>query len=178
MTLFTVEEREEIAERVSRLLGNDYRIEGVVIVGSLAGQSDRWSDIDIEVIVADDEELSAVTADWVGNLYELLPVVHHFETAFGDTLVRGFLLENLLEVDLAFDQARSLSIWSPAKVISIARDALRMPPTHMPKMILTHRIWRAKQALHGTMYCTPALQCGAAVPGRVFGTWSVSETVP
>jgi predicted nucleotidyltransferase len=117
MTLFTLEEREEIAERVSRLLGNDDRIEGVVIVGSLAGQSDRWSDIDIEVIVTDDEELPAVTADWVGNMYELLPVVHHFETAFGDTLVRGFLLENLLEVDLAFDQAGSLSIWSPAKVI-------------------------------------------------------------
>jgi predicted nucleotidyltransferase len=117
MTLFTPEEREKIAERVCRLLGNDDRIEGVVIVGSLAGQSDRWSDIDIEVIVADDEELPAVTADWVGNLYELLPVVHHFETAFGDTLVRGFLLENLLEVDLAFDQAGSISIWSPAKVI-------------------------------------------------------------
>ena len=117
MTLFTLEEREEIAERVSRLLGNDDRIEGVVIVGSLAGQSDRWSDIDIEVIVADDEELPAVTADWVANLYELLPVVHHFETAFGDTLVRGFLLENLLEVDLAFDQARRLSIWSPARVV-------------------------------------------------------------
>ena len=27
------------------------------------------------------------------NLYELPPVVHHFETAFGATLVRGLLLE-------------------------------------------------------------------------------------
>jgi hypothetical protein len=117
MTLFTPEEREEIAERVSRLLGNDDRIEGVVIVGSLAGQSDRWSDVDIEVIVTDEEELPAVTSDWVGNLYDLLPVVHHFETVFGGTLVRGFLLENLLEVDLAFDHARSFSIWSPAKVM-------------------------------------------------------------
>jgi predicted nucleotidyltransferase len=63
MSLFTPEEREEIAERVSRLLGNDDRIEGIVIVGSLAGQSDHWSDIDIAVIVADDEELPAVTAD-------------------------------------------------------------------------------------------------------------------
>src|SRR5919107_794602 len=117
MTLFTLEEREEIAERVSRLLGNDDRIEGAVIVGSLAGHSDRWSDIDIEVIVAEEEELPRVTADWVGNLYELLPVVHHFETAFGDTLVRGFLLENLLELDLAFDQAEDFAIWGPARVI-------------------------------------------------------------
>src|SRR5215207_506483 len=117
MSLFTPEEREMTAEQVSCLLGNDSRINGVVVVGSLASGGDRWSDIDIEVVVGDDEELLVVAADWVGNLYELLPVVHHFETAFGDTLVRGFLLENLLELDLAFDQAGSLSIWSPAKVI-------------------------------------------------------------
>jgi predicted nucleotidyltransferase len=117
MSLFTPEEREETARRVSRLLGSDDRIDGVVIVGSLAGQGDRWSDIDIEVIVADDEELRAVTADWVGNLYELLPVVHHFEAAFGDSLVRGFLLENLLELDLAFEQAERFSIWGPARVV-------------------------------------------------------------
>jgi predicted nucleotidyltransferase len=117
MSLFTPEEREEITRRVSRLLGDDDRIDGVIIVGSLAGQSDRWSDIDSAVIVADDEELLAVTADWVGNLYEHFPVVHHFETAFGDTLVRGFLLENLLELDLAFDQAERFTIWSPARVV-------------------------------------------------------------
>ena len=113
MSLFTPEEREETARRVSRLLGSDDRIDGIVsivIVGSLAGQGDRWSDIDIEVIVADDEELPAVTANWVANLYELLPVVHHFEAVFGDTLVRGFLLENLLELDLAFDQAEDFAI--------------------------------------------------------------------
>jgi predicted nucleotidyltransferase len=117
MSLFTPEEREETARRVSRLLGYDDRIDGVVIVGSLAGQSDCWSDIDIEVIVADAEELTATTSDWVGKVYELLPVVHHFETAFGDTHVRGFLLENLLELDLAFDQATRFSIWSPARVM-------------------------------------------------------------
>src|SRR5215208_6894014 len=117
MSLFTPEEREETARRVSRLLGSDDRIDGVVIVGSLAGQGDRWSDIDIEVIVADDEELSAVTADWLENLYELLPVVHHFEAAFGETLVRGFLLENLLELDLAFELAGRFSVWGPARVV-------------------------------------------------------------
>ena len=100
MPLFTPEEREEIAERVSRALSDDSRVEGIVVVGSLAAQADRWSDIDLEVVVVDDEELATVTADWVGRLYELLPVVHHFETAFGETLVRGFLLENLLEIDL------------------------------------------------------------------------------
>ena len=117
MPLFTPEEREETAERVSRVLSDDSRVEGVVVVGSLAGQADRWSDIDLEVVVADDEELAAVTSDWVGRLYELLPVVHHFETAFGGTLVRGFLLENLLELDVAFELAQRFSIWGPARVV-------------------------------------------------------------
>jgi hypothetical protein len=61
--------------------------------------------------------LAAITSDWVGYLYELLPVVHHFETAFGGTLVRGFLLENLLELDLAFERAGRFSIWGPARVV-------------------------------------------------------------
>ena len=88
-----------------------------MVVGSLAHQADRWSDIDLEVVVADDEDLAAITADWVGYLYELLPVVHHFERAFGGTLVRGFLLENLLELDLAFERAGRFSIWGPARVV-------------------------------------------------------------
>jgi predicted nucleotidyltransferase len=117
MPLFTPEEREETAQRVSRLLGDDSRVEGVVVVGSLASRADRWSDIDLEVVVGDDGELEAVTADWVEHLYELLPVVHHFETAFGETLVRGFLLENLLELDLAFERAERFSLWGPARVL-------------------------------------------------------------
>jgi predicted nucleotidyltransferase len=62
MPLFTPEEREETAERVSRALVDDSRVEGVVVVGSLAGQADRWSDIDPEVVVADGEEVYVVEA--------------------------------------------------------------------------------------------------------------------
>src|SRR5215213_5766439 len=107
MPLFRPKEREETTERVSRLLRDDSRVEGTVVVGSLASRPDRWSDIDLEVVVA---------ADWVNRLYEALPVLHHFETAFGDTLVRGFLLENLLEVDLAFTLRAHFEVWGPARL--------------------------------------------------------------
>ena len=117
MALFTPDEREETAERVSSRLAEDDRIEGVVVVGSLAGRADRWSDIDLEVLVGDDEDLPAVAAYWVGRLYEILPIVHHFETAFGETLVRGFLFENLLELDLAFERTGQFSIRGPARVV-------------------------------------------------------------
>ena len=36
-----------------------------------------------------------------------LPVVHHFGVAFGEHHVRGFLLDNLLEVDIGFQPATS-----------------------------------------------------------------------
>jgi predicted nucleotidyltransferase len=116
MPLFGPEEREETTERVSRLLRDDSRVEGIIVVGSLASRPDRWSDIDLEVVVADNADLAPVAADWVDRLYEALPVLHHFETAFGETLVRGFLLENLLEVDLAFTPYARFEVWGPARL--------------------------------------------------------------
>jgi predicted nucleotidyltransferase len=178
MPLFTPEEREQTAERVSRALGDDSRVEGVVVVGSLAGQADRWSDIDLEVVVADGEELAAITSDWVGYLYELLPVVHHFETAFGETLVRGFLLENLLEIDLASSGPGGSLFGARRGWCSTARAALRTPLMRSLKGSLSQRIGRSKRGSHGTTYCTPAPPCGAAAPGRDFGIWSASETAP
>jgi predicted nucleotidyltransferase len=169
VSLFTPEEREKTARQVSRLLGDDGRIEGVVVVGSLAGRSDRWSDIDIEVIVRDDEELAAVTADWVENLYGLLPVVHHFETAFGDTLVRGFLLENLLELDLAFEQADRFSIWGPARVVfdrsGRVTDAVNAPAKgELPS---SDRAGEAGFAWHDVLHA-----CTAVRRGRLWqGLW-------
>jgi predicted nucleotidyltransferase len=162
MPLFTPEEREETAERVSRVLSDDSRVEGVVVVGSLAHQADRWSDIDLEVVVVDDEELATVTADWVGRLYELLPVVHHFETAFGETLVRGFLLENLLELDLAFERAARFSIWGPARVVfdrsGRATDAAKALAQGEPES--ADRALEAGFAWHDVLHACTAVRRG------------------
>jgi predicted nucleotidyltransferase len=160
MPLFTPGEREETAQRVSRLLSDDSRVEGVVVVGSLAGQADRWSDIDLEVVVADDEELAAVTADWVGHLYELLPVVHHFETAFGETLVRGFLLENLLELDLAFERAERF--WGPARVL-FDRSGRVTDAANAPAQGVSHPADRAGEAgfaWHDVLHACTAVRRG------------------
>jgi predicted nucleotidyltransferase len=115
MPPFTPEQRQETAARVTELLRTDARVDGVVLVGSLAGGADAWSDIDLEVAVADDADVVAVAQEWVRRLYDELPVVHHFETAFGETLVRGFLLASALELDLAFDRTATLSLWQPAR---------------------------------------------------------------
>ncbi len=169
MTLFTPEEREKTAERVSRLLGGDSRVEGVVIVGSLAHQANRWSDIDLEVVVGDDEELPAVTADWVEHLYELLPVVHHFETAFGETLVRGFLLENLLELDLAFERAERFSLWGPARVV-FDRSGRVANAANAPAQGNPHPVDQASEA--GFVWHDVLHACTAVRRGRPWqGLW-------
>jgi hypothetical protein len=88
-----------------------------VLVGSLAATPDRWSDVDLEALVADAAPLAAVAAEAVERLRCALPVVHTFAVAFGDTLVRGLLLEDALEVDVAFTSASGFSVWGPGRAV-------------------------------------------------------------
>jgi hypothetical protein len=124
MALFTPSDRDATLRRVLELIEADPRIEAAVITGSLgAEQADRWSDMDLVAVVADDAECDAVTADWVRRAYDELPVAHHYETAFGTTLVRGFLLTNALLVDLAFTPSADFSVWAPVRVAFDRRGA-------------------------------------------------------
>ena len=106
MALFTPEEREDAAARLLELLRRDDRIERAELSGSGAqGYTDRWSDVDLFVTVAGGVDQREVADSWIARVYEALPVVHHFAVAFGEHHVRGFLLENLLEVDIGFQRS-------------------------------------------------------------------------
>jgi predicted nucleotidyltransferase len=113
--VFTPEEREEAVDRVVELLREDNRIEGAVLVGSMLGEADRWSDIDLCAVV--EREVGAPARDFRQRIYETTPVVHHFETAFGETLVCGYLLDSLLEIDVAFDSVSNFSLWGPGRLL-------------------------------------------------------------
>ncbi|MGH2445698.1 MAG: nucleotidyltransferase domain-containing protein [Candidatus Limnocylindria bacterium] len=100
MAAFSAEDRLTTLDRLVDQLREDERIDALVLVGSLAGNTaDRWSDIDLEVLVAGTADSESVAAEWVQRAYADSPVVSHFEVAFGSSLVRGFLLRNLLEID-------------------------------------------------------------------------------
>jgi predicted nucleotidyltransferase len=102
--LFTPEDRDETAARVLALLREDERVERTELGGSLAaGSADRWSDVDVDVTLAEGVDPGVVADDWIARAYEVLPVVHHFAVAFGAVHVRGLLLESLLEVDVSFE---------------------------------------------------------------------------
>jgi predicted nucleotidyltransferase len=104
--LYTPEQRDEVANRVLALLREDERIERAELSGSgTTGYTDRWSDVDVFVTVANGVDQQEVADSWIARLYEAMPVVHHFAVAFGDHHVRGFLLENLLELDIGFQPA-------------------------------------------------------------------------
>lgn len=164
MVLFTVEERERTAQRVAQLLLEDVRIEGVAIVGSLASETaDRWSDIDVSAVVADGAEAGPVATDGIARLYEALPVVHHFSVEFGETLVRGFLLEDLLEVDVAFEPAAHFSLWGPARVVSDRSGRLEVAAANPVPWHPESPDWNAHAGIawHDTLHA-----CIAARRGR------------
>jgi predicted nucleotidyltransferase len=104
--LYTPEEREDSAELLLGLLREDERVERAELSGSgTTGYTDRWSDLDLLVTVTAGAEQHEVADSWIPRVYDALPVVHHFAVAFGEHHVRGFMLENLLEVDLGFEPA-------------------------------------------------------------------------
>lgn len=49
--------------------------------------------------------------------YREWPVAHHYETEFGSTLVRGYLLRNALLVDMAFTPVDEFKVWAPVRVL-------------------------------------------------------------
>jgi len=103
MPLFTPGEREETAERLVELLRADEDVAEVALLGSLVtGNADALSDLDIASRVAPGASIDDVANRWTERMYGLFPVVHHFAVEFGPDRVRGFLLANLLEIDLGF----------------------------------------------------------------------------
>jgi predicted nucleotidyltransferase len=116
--MFTEANRDAVLARALALLSDDERVEAVLLTGSLGrGQADRWSDIDLDAVIANDADVGAVTDDWEGLASREWPVVHHYATEFGTTRVRGFLLRNALLLDMAFTPRGDLEVWAPVRVL-------------------------------------------------------------
>lgn len=116
--MFTPAERQAVLERAIELLETDDRVEAVVLTGSLGrDEADRWSDIDLDAVIAEGVDVGAVAADWDGRVYREWPVAHHYATSFDETLVRGYLLDTALLLDLAFTPIGAFEVWAPVRVL-------------------------------------------------------------
>ena len=116
--MFSEADRDAALERMVALLSDDRRVEAAILTGSLGrGQGDRWSDVDLDAVVAADADVEAVTSDWEALVHREWPVAHHYATEFGSTRVRGFLLRNALLLDLAFTPISDLEVWAPVRIL-------------------------------------------------------------
>jgi predicted nucleotidyltransferase len=103
-SVYTHVEREEILNCILTSLKTDERIAGVLIVGSGAvGFDDEYSDIDLSVVVADDNNVHPVFCDYGETIEKLLSIIGHFEVKYGvHSYLHGFLTDNFLEIDIGF----------------------------------------------------------------------------
>jgi predicted nucleotidyltransferase len=177
VALYTPAERDEVATRLIDLLRVDERVERVELSGSATtGYTDRWSDLDLFVTVAGGVDQQEVADSWIPRMYEELAVVHHFAVAFGEHHVRGFLLENLLEVDLGFQPAVSADgEWPGPDAESEAgfgwHDVL-----HAGVAIARGRPWRAQYYIGLLRWRTLTLATGRL--GHEFGEYKEVDDLP
>jgi predicted nucleotidyltransferase len=104
MSHFTVGERQETVEKLLDGLSHDEQITGVLLVGSAAeGFDDRFSDIDLSVVVADNRSVLEVFREWKERISNWFPVQSSFEVISSEnSFLAGFLLSNFLELDIGF----------------------------------------------------------------------------
>ena len=135
--MFTESDRDAVLARALALMSDDERVEAAILTGSLGrGEGDRWSDIDLDAVIANDADAEAVTTDWEGLVYREWPVAHHYATEFGSTRVRGFLLRDALLLDLAFTPIGDFEVWAPVRVLfdrsGVATKAAESPTSWSP----------------------------------------------
>ncbi len=122
--LYTPEKRQQILDTLLDALKGDGRIAGVLVVGSGAvGFKDNYSDIDLSVVIASEEDIEPVFRDWDGKIQALFPVVTRFETQYGPhSFLYGFLLDNFLELDVGFLCLNNLVAKRPSWQVAFDRS--------------------------------------------------------
>jgi predicted nucleotidyltransferase len=104
--MFTVEQRDDLRERVLALAEEDPRVVAGAAVGSLAvGGGDRFSDLDLTFAVADDVPLAEVLDEWTRRLSDDVAAVPLVDLERGPTIYRVFLLPDALQFDLSVTPA-------------------------------------------------------------------------
>ncbi len=105
--LYDAKYRQRILDSVIEALKGDERIAGAVLVGSGSkGFRDRYSDVDLAVLIGNEAQLEEIYADWWGKLHKLLPVIDAFKESSNH--LYGFLLDRYMEIDIGFQGETNL----------------------------------------------------------------------
>lgn len=176
MSLFTPDERERLRSTLVAQARSDHRIRAAAHTGSAAvGREDRWSDIDLALCVADDADIPTVVDDWTDRMYREHGAVAQLDVRRGTTLFRVFLLENTLQVDLAFWSSAEFGAIGPTFRLAFgtANERPFPPPPapaeligmawlyalHVRSSLARGRLWQAEYMLSGMRDHVLALAC-------------------
>jgi hypothetical protein len=131
--VFTVEEREALRTQLVEAGRADPRITGVAITGSASvGKEDALSDIDLAFGVVHGVKIETVLEDFSERMYCDHGAVHHVDVLSGSWIYRVFLLQNTLQVDLAFAPAADFG--AKASTFRLVHgSASELPPVLPPK---------------------------------------------
>ena len=112
--MFTIEERDNVRERVVEMARSDRRVVAGALTGSRAVDAeDERSDIDLAFGIADGVSLEAVLDDWTETLDRELGVLHHWDLPFGSSIYRVFLLPSGLEIDVGLSPQQDFRARGP-----------------------------------------------------------------
>lgn len=111
MVVYTPGERNQLRDALLAAARADERVTGVALTGSAAlDAEDAWSDIDLAFKTTEPEQ---VLADFTALMYRKHGARHHMDVVFERTVFRVFLLEDTLQVDLAFWPEADFGATSP-----------------------------------------------------------------
>ena len=113
--MFTPDDRERVRAALVARAHEDPRITGAALTGSVVrDEEDRWSDVDLFLGVDDSASIDEVVRDWTEAAYRDARAIHHFDVKAPAAVYRVFLLENGLQVDVAFTPASSFGAGGPS----------------------------------------------------------------
>jgi hypothetical protein len=166
MPVFTVAYRAQVRESLIETARADPEIVAAAAVGSSAGGSDRWSDLDLTFAVSDAATVEAVLARWTALMREQFSADVLFDIAVGPTIYRVFLLPGALQVDLSFSPAAQFEPRTPRFRLLFGTAAEHPSPVAPPNgdeifglgvhyamrayiCIERGQLWQAEYLLHG-----------------------------
>jgi hypothetical protein len=149
ISLFSVQDREHIRDRILQMAASDARVTAGAVVGSLAlGDGDRWSDLDLTFAVADDSSIFDVLEDWTRLIVAEFGAAHLFDLPSGASIYRVFLVPNCLQFDLSFTPASKFGATSPRFRLlfgqAVEKAHLQSPSAHELFGYAVHHALRAR----------------------------------
>jgi hypothetical protein len=147
--MFSVAQRERVHNRVLEMAAADRRVVAGAVVGSLvAGQGDRWSDLDLTFAVDDRASVSDVLEDWTGAIVAEFDALQLFDLPSEASIYRVFLLPGCLQFDLSFTPARAFGARGPRfKLLfgsAVERPHIQPPAAHEIIGYAVHHALRAR----------------------------------